>query len=99
LQISAEALNVGQRIVAVLDLLTQESPLPFERLFAGHTRRVEIIVSFLALLELLRRGLATARQAEPLAPIMIYAVLERIEEARNQDALEGEGEGEGAPGE
>ena len=90
LQISAEAVNVGQRIVALVDLLARESPMPFERLFEGSRRRLEIIVSFLALLELLRRGLATARQAEPLAPIMIYGVLERIEEAREQGTLDAE---------
>ncbi|HTU03248.1 MAG TPA: segregation/condensation protein A, partial [Candidatus Sulfotelmatobacter sp.] len=92
LQISAEAVSVGQRIMALVDLLAQESPVPFDRLFAGSRRRLDIIVSFLALLELLRRGLATARQAEPLAPIMIYGVLERIEEARVQGTLDGEGD-------
>ena len=81
LEITPEELNVGQRIVLLLDRLASESPLEFSRLFEGTGRRTEIIVTFLALLELLRRRLATARQAEPLGPIMVYRSVERVEEA------------------
>ncbi|MBI4840030.1 MAG: segregation/condensation protein A [candidate division NC10 bacterium] len=81
LEITPEELNVGQRIVHLLDRLAAESPLEFVALFAGSTRRVEIIVTFLALLELLRRRLATARQAEPMGPIMIYRSVERVDES------------------
>ncbi len=80
LEITPEELNVGQRIVILLDRLAAESPLEFTTLFAGSTRRAEIIVTFLALLELLRRRLATARQAEPTGPIMIYRGVERVDE-------------------
>jgi segregation and condensation protein A len=79
LEIMAEELNVGQRIVLLLDRLDAESPLEFQRLFAGAVRRAEIIVTFLALLELLARRLATARQAEPMGPIMNYRGMERME--------------------
>ncbi|MEK7219637.1 MAG: segregation/condensation protein A, partial [candidate division NC10 bacterium] len=81
LEITPEELNVGQRIVLLLDRLAAESPLEFTNLFAGSTRRAEIIVTFLALLELLRRRLASARQAEPMGPIMIYRGVERVEES------------------
>ena len=63
-----------------MDRLAGESPLEFSRLFADDTRRVEIVVTFLALLELLRRGLATVRQAEALGPIMIYRTLEQADD-------------------
>lgn len=78
-EITPEELNVGQRLVLLLDRLAAESPLAFDRLFEDAARRVEVIVTFLALLEALRRGVASARQAEPLGPIMIYAVLEQGE--------------------
>jgi chromatin segregation and condensation protein Rec8/ScpA/Scc1 (kleisin family) len=42
-------------------------------------RRTEIIVTFLALLELLRRRLATARQTDPMGPIMVYRSVEPAE--------------------
>lgn len=80
LEITLEELNVGQRIVILLDRLAAESPIEFTGLFAGTSRRAEIIVTFLALLELLRRRLATARQAAPMAPIMIYRGVEDVDE-------------------
>ncbi len=88
LEITPEELNVGQRIVILLDRLAAESPIEFTGLFAGSSRRGEIIVTFLALLELLRRRLATARQAEPMGPIMIYRGVEYLDE-RPAGRLEG----------
>ena len=91
---------MGQRIVVLLDRLAEESPLEFTSLFSDTKRRVEIIVTFLSLLELLRRRLATARQAEPLGPIMIYRSVERDEDeaaARPAGEQGGVGAGEQAP--
>ena len=81
LEITPEEINVGQRIVMLMDRLAVESPVEFGQLFGNATRRVEVIVTFLALLELLRRRLATARQSEAMGPIMIYRTVERIDEA------------------
>jgi len=86
LEITLEEVNVGQRIVMLVDRLAAESPLEFERLFAATTRRVEIIVTFLALLELLRRRLATARQSQPAGPIMIYRAVQRAEDESGSPA-------------
>jgi segregation and condensation protein A len=80
IEITPDELSVGQRIVVLLDRLAAESPLEFTSLFTDANRRVEIIVTFLALLELLRRRLATARQAVPTGPIMIYRGVERAED-------------------
>jgi segregation and condensation protein A len=80
MEITPEEINVGQRIVMLLDRLAAESPMEFSRLFGDATRRVEVIVTFLALLELLRRRLATARQSEAMGPIVIYRTVERADE-------------------
>jgi len=80
MEITSEEINVGQRIVMLMDRLAAESPVEFSRLFGDATRRVEVIVTFLALLELLRRRLATARQGEPLGPIVIYRTVEPADE-------------------
>lgn len=81
LEITPEEINVGQRIVMLVDRLAAESPIEFGRLFGHATRRVEVIVTFLALLEILRRRLASARQSEAMGPIMIYRTVERVDEA------------------
>ena len=81
LEITPEEINVGQRIVMLIDRLAAESPIEFGQLFGHATRRVEVIVTFLALLEILRRRLASARQSEAMGPIMIYRTVERVDEA------------------
>jgi len=75
LEITRETLDAGQRLLQILDALSAQSPVPFEALFAGQRTRAELIVTFLALLEILRRGLATARQPEPFGEIMLYRAL------------------------
>ena len=85
LEITPEEINVGQRIVMLMDRLAGESPVEFHQLFKDATRRVEIIVTFLALLELLRRRLATVRQGEALGPIMIYRGVEQPDDAPGAD--------------
>jgi segregation and condensation protein A len=93
LEITREEINVGQRVVMLMDRLMAESPVEFSQLFEEATRRVEIIVTFLALLELLRRRLATARQNQAMGPIMIYRAVERVDEASASS-----GESANAPG-
>ena len=75
LEITREALDVGQRLLRILDALNLQSPIPFTALFAGQRTRGELIVTFLALLEILRRGLASARQTETFGEIMVYRAL------------------------
>jgi len=89
LEITPEEINVGQRIVFLMDRLAAESPLEFGRLFEETTRRVEVIVTFLALLELLRRRLATARQSEAMGPIMIYRTVERVDDGPQAPGTDG----------
>lgn len=95
LEITREELNVGQRILALVDRLAAESPLEFTRLFPERGTRAELIVTFLALLEMLRRGLVSARQAETFGPIMLYRGVERVPEGE-LDRMEGDGSGTGA---
>ncbi|MDE2484833.1 MAG: segregation/condensation protein A, partial [candidate division NC10 bacterium] len=75
-EITPETINVGERMVALLDRLALQSPVSFMALFEGVTTRVQLIATFLGLLELLRRGLVRARQAEPGSEITIYRTVE-----------------------
>lgn len=68
-------------MVAVLDRLTLQSPVPFLALFEGVTTRALLIATFLGLLELLRRGLVRARQSDPGSEITIYRIVETAVEA------------------
>jgi len=75
-EITPETINVGERMVALLDRLSLQSPVLFMALFEGMATRIQLIATFLGLLELLRRGLVRARQAEPGSEITIYRTVE-----------------------
>ena len=77
-EITPDTINVGERMVAVLDRLTLQSPVSFLALFDGVTTRALLVATFLGLLELLRRGLVRARQSDPESEITIYRTVEAV---------------------
>ncbi len=90
-ELDRETLSVGEKMVAILDRLALESPLPFTGLFAGMESRSVIIATFLAILELLKQGVARCRQVERHGEIMIYRVEEDRREAEPAAGLRGDG--------
>ena len=56
-------------------LRAADGPVAFESLFAGDARRMQVIVTFLALLELMRLGQAMMLQEQPFGPLAVVAVL------------------------
>jgi segregation and condensation protein A len=61
-RITKETLTVKDRIAAILDKVELEKTIKFESLFEEDKRRVQIIVTFLALLEILRLGVVRVYQ-------------------------------------
>jgi len=70
-ELSREAWTVQDRIQVILERLEGESTIPFEGLFAQHWSRPLVIVTFLALLELVRMNLVRLFQGEWLGPIQV----------------------------
>ena len=78
----AEPLSVRERMSKVLERITEASSfIEFWELFEVQEGRRGIVVTFLALLELLREGLVYISQSEPYSPIYVSA---------SSDAIEGE---------
>lgn len=69
-RVDREPVTVQERMRQILEALAGEA-VPFDRLFPENVGRFEVIVTFLALLELVREGRVEARQARPLAPIFV----------------------------
>jgi segregation and condensation protein A len=72
IEISPETLTVKDRISYILELLEQRDSVRFEDLFEGMRTKKSLIVTFLALLELLRLGLVSAYQERPFSIIWIF---------------------------
>ncbi|MGE3311911.1 MAG: ScpA family protein [Limisphaerales bacterium] len=63
--------SVSERIEALLGRLRQDSKVRFSELFRETTSRTEVVVTFLALLELIRLRMLVATQPEQFAEIAI----------------------------
>ena len=66
-------LSVRQRMTEVLDSVSAESFTTFDKLFRPEEGRLGVVVTFIALLELLRERLIELVQAEPFAAIHVRA--------------------------
>ncbi|MBI5075280.1 MAG: isoleucine--tRNA ligase [Nitrospirae bacterium] len=69
--ITKETLTVKDRIMHIAEILESVDTIRFEDLFAGTTSRVQLIVTFLALLELLRLGMARVYQEKDFGSIWV----------------------------
>jgi segregation and condensation protein A len=71
--IQMEPLSVRERMSAVLDKVGSGDFTPFTALFRPEEGRMGVVVSLLAVLELIKESLIELVQAEPFAPIHIRA--------------------------
>ncbi len=77
LEVTAEAITIHERITQLVDILRVKRSCTFEELFEAVQTRYEVVVTFLALLEMTRMHLARIYQADPGSPLHIhYALLD-----------------------
>jgi segregation and condensation protein A len=75
LEVSREVITLpGQMRYLRERLRRANGPVRFEELFDPGSTRRRIIVTFLALLELIRRGWLRVRQERLFGPILVWAV-------------------------
>ncbi len=71
LKITRETLTVKDKIAMIIEKMENEHTMRFDALFEGDQTRIQIIVTFLALLEILRLGLIRAYQDKEFGTIWI----------------------------
>ncbi len=71
IKIEPQTLSTRERMVAILDRLQDGKHLRFEQLFFETEGREGLVVSFIAILELMRDGLISIVQSEAFSPIHI----------------------------
>lgn len=71
IHIPKETVRVEDKIDSILNLLKEKKSLTFDELFLPESTKIEIIVTFLALLELLRLKTVKAFQEKPFHKIII----------------------------
>lgn len=70
--VSAETLSVADKINGILDLLKGRESLNFADIFADNPNRQEVVVSFLAMLELVKLRLVRLMQNVRFGPIWLF---------------------------
>ena len=73
-EIKMEPLSVRERMTVILSTLQSNEFVVFSALFTAEEGRAGVIVTFLAMLELMKHNLLEFVQAEPFAPIHLKAV-------------------------
>jgi segregation and condensation protein A len=72
-QVSREALSTRERMSDVLDRLKGAGFVPFAELFSAEEGRLGVVVTFMAVLELVKESLVELVQNEPFAAIHVRA--------------------------
>ena len=76
-EIKVTTLSVSDRISGILEILNVSESVTFDSLFTTLNTKQEVIVTFLAILELMRMQLIRSRQARQFDVIRIYAAMSR----------------------
>ena len=78
----ADRISLSDRIGELSDLLTVRKRLVFEEIFEGLASRFDLVITFLALLEMTKLRMTRLLQSEPLGPLYIELAATGEEEAR-----------------
>ena len=71
-EIRPEEFTIEEKIDWVVARLTDESQVTFRELFSGSSSRLEMVVTFMAVLELMKRAFIKCRQEGAFGEIWIY---------------------------
>lgn len=80
-EITAERITIQDRIQEILDLLKERRRVLFEELFEGYLTTYDLVVTFLAMLEMGKQKLLRLFQTEPCAPIYLESCVFEQERA------------------
>ena len=87
-----DRISITDRIHELADFLATRKQVSFDDLFTGVKNKFELIITFLALLEMSRLKMTRLTQTDPLSPIYVETSSEAIEPSEDgEDAAKAEG--------
>jgi len=69
--VSVDTVKIDERIEVIIGILCDRKEVPFEELFAGDYRKIVVVVTFMAILELVKMQEISFRQEENFGPIFV----------------------------
>ena len=79
-EVVADRLSLSDRISELADILKARRRMTFDALFEGVATRFDLVITFLALLEMSKLRMTRLFQTEPLAPIYVELAAAEEEE-------------------
>lgn len=70
--VEIDTVKIDERIEKVLEILCDTDEVRFEELFCGDTRKIVVVVTFMAILELVKMQKITFRQEENFGQIFVF---------------------------
>jgi segregation and condensation protein A len=83
-EIEPEAFTIEEKIEVIMSAIESRGQVTFQELFSGSRSRLEVVVTFIALLELMKRTNITARQESAFGELWIYMSEEPAEPATDE---------------
>jgi segregation and condensation protein A len=80
----ADRISLSDRIAELSDLLATRKRLSFEEFFDGLASRFDLVITFLALLEMTKLRMTRLLQSEPLGPLYIELAAPREDEGEEE---------------
>lgn len=96
-QIDIERFSITDRINELSEMLSKAQSLSFEELFVGQRSRIDLIVTFLALLEMTRLRLTRLTQTGPYEPIIVQLAVNEGDATPTDPVTAADSEGEADP--
>ena len=91
LEVDAERVTIQERMSQITESLQLRKRISFEELFEGYASTYDLVVTFLALLEMAKSRLARVYQSEPDGPIYLEARVLAVDDAGEGDEPTPEG--------
>ncbi len=91
-EITAERITIQDRIHEILDLVKEQQRITFESLFEGYVTTYDLVVTFLAMLEMGKQKLVRIYQTDPYAPIYIEGAVLDASKVIVQNSFEADAE-------
>jgi segregation and condensation protein A len=76
MEVSADTMRLKDRISQLMEILSGVSSITFHEIFEGKVRKMEMILTFLAILELVRLQMVRVFQHQPSGIIRLYLAVE-----------------------
>lgn len=84
-EVTTERVSIAERINEIVDRLREARTARFEDLFAEHHAMIDLVVTFLALLEMTRLRMTRLYQSGPLEPLHVTLVLTDVTPRISED--------------